>query len=84
MAKLNCHFIAMSGLQGYLPDTCQSFDHFKDALDFLVDLWSDYRGVKSSLKKYHYWERNENQYDLTYCEIVECDCDNPSIHNDYD
>jgi hypothetical protein len=82
---MKTHYIAMSGLAGCLPDTCQSFSRLQDAIDFLSDLWSEYRGVKYALCKYKYWERNDPDYtrgDLQYCEIVSCNCDNPSIHND--
>ena len=80
------HYVAMSGLTGCLPDTCQSFPRLQDAIDFLSDLWSDYRGVKSALRTIRYWERNDPSYmmgDLQYCEIVECNCDDPTIHNDF-
>ena len=83
MAKMKCHYVAMSGLMGYLPDTCQSFNHFNDAVEFLAELWENDNNIESDLKKYQYWERNLNEHDLMCCEIVECDCNDKECHNDY-
>lgn len=80
------HYIAMSGIVGCLPDCCESFNRLNDAVEFLGDLWNDFRGVKSSLRKDRIWYKpaiDSWAGSLDYCEIVECDCDNPEIHNDY-
>jgi len=83
MVKMKCHYVAMSGLMGCLPDTCQSFNHFNDAVEFLAELWEDDHNIESDLRQYSYWERNLNEHDLMCCEIVECDCNNPECHNNY-
>jgi hypothetical protein len=75
------HYIAMSGIMGCLPETCQSFDRFSDAVDFLVDLWDDHRGVRRQLKAFHIWYDEGNSLD--YCEIDSCTCNEPAIHNDF-
>ena len=77
------HWIAGNGSIGCLYDNFQSFDTKRDAIESLVDLFYEFRGVKTNLQKYHihYFDNSANA-GADYCEIVECYCDNPDIHND--
>lgn len=92
---MNTHYIAMGGLHGYLPSHCQSYDTLQDAIDSLVELYELGRIRKQRLTDDLYLELNLHGIEAgyqqppqpadgnEYCEIIECDCDTPEIHNDY-
>lgn len=71
----------MNGSIGCLPDNCEVFTRKSDAIDYLADLFSEFRGVKRDLRTIGIWY-NPSKYSLEYCEIESCDCDIPSIHSD--
>ena len=78
----NPHYIAMAGLKGYLPNVCQSFEDRLSAVTFLHDIHNlPYRKI-TELKREGYIDLDLHRYGNEYCEITECDCDNPEIHND--
>ena len=84
------HYIAMSGQHGCLPDHCEVFETHKAAVEDLVQLFELGRTRKARLCKDSYLELTpnpveENQgedFGAEYCEITECDCDNPLVHSD--
>ena len=86
------HYIAMAGLHGYLPQYCDVFPEYDMAVDALASLHNLGRDRKRALKRDGYLEltlyRDETKFPFIpgdgneYCEIEECDCDDPSIHSD--
>jgi hypothetical protein len=84
------HWIAMSGSHGCLPDNCEVFETRKGAVDSLVSLFELGRTRAARLKKTGYLELTlspiEQAQDVSfgadYCEITQCDCDNPLEHSD--
>ena len=81
-AKLNCHFIGMAGLHGYLPQTCDVYDHYQDAVDSLASLHELGKTRTRLLKRDGYIELNLGRDGNEYIEISECDCNEPWIHSD--
>ena len=79
MAKT--HYIAMSGEHGCLPDHCQCYDTLRDAVDALADLFELGRRRQAELGRSRSLELGRG-CGAEYCEIMECDCDNPDCHND--
>lgn len=84
------HYIAMSGSHGCLPDHCEVFETYKDAVSDLVQLFDLGRTREARLRKNFYLELTpnpveENQgedFGAEYCEIEACDCDNLLVHSD--
>jgi hypothetical protein len=84
------HYIAMSGMHGCLPDHCEVFETREDAVSDLVFLFDLGRTRTARLRKESYLKltpsaverRQDVDFGADYCEITECDCDNPSIHSD--
>lgn len=72
------HYIGMAGLHGCLPQTCNSYETYQDAVDSLASLHELGRARHQELERDGYLELNLNEY----CEITECDCDTPNDHND--
>lgn len=73
------HYIAMYGLSGgYIPNTVEVFDNEKHAIDFLVDCYELDDNQHDELERSWICEVDEH----SYCEIEQCDCDNPLIHSD--
>ena len=79
MAKT--HYIAMSGEHGCLPDHCQSYDTLRDAVGDLVSLFELGRRRQTELRRTLSLELGRG-FGAEYCEIVECDCDDPDCHCD--
>ena len=78
MAK---HYISMSGEHGCLPDHCQCYDNHRDAVADLVDLFELGRRRAAELRRTDSLELGP-RFGAEYCEIMECDCDDPDRHND--
>lgn len=76
------HYIAMAGLHGCLPQYCQSHETFNNAVEDLVSLHELAVDRALRLKKEGYLELNLHRDGNEYCEITECNCDNPEQHND--
>lgn len=76
------HYVAMAGLHGCLPDYCQSFDNRGNCVDYLAD-WLDLDNiVKREFELTGYTDLSLLNHGVQYAEIIECDCDDPSVHND--
>jgi hypothetical protein len=73
------HWIAMAGIRGCIPNLCASCDTKTQAIEFLCEVHDNARGLKSDLQKYQYSEHCPGN---EYCEIVECTCNDPAVHND--
>jgi len=76
------HFIGMAGLHGYLPQTCGSYDTYDLAVDGLADIHDLGKRRRRELKKHGRLELNLHWDGNEYCEIVACDCDDPTTHDD--
>lgn len=84
------HYIAMGGLHGYLPSHCNSYESLQDAIESLCNLYELGRMRKKELSDNLYLELSLHGRDFPYlppdrneyCEIVECNCNHPEVHND--
>ena len=76
------HFIAVAGLHGYLPNFHATCDTYTNAMKVLADLHELGYGRLRKLKRDGYIELNLRRDGNEYCEIVECNCNNPECHND--
>lgn len=76
------HFIAMAGLHGYIPNTCQSYDTLDAAVDDLSTTHELGKKRRAALKRDLYLELNLKRDGNEYCSIETCDCATPEIHND--
>jgi hypothetical protein len=75
------HYIAMGGEIGCLPDNCYAYDSLSDAIDSLVSLYELSKRQTRELKSYGITYLRTDKGGA-YCEIMDCDCGNPEIHND--
>ena len=80
--KKNVHYVGMAGLHGCLPNYCNSYDSYQDAVEDLASLHELGKGRKGQLKKNGYLELNLHRDGNEYCEIEECNCEDPECHND--
>lgn len=83
------HFIAMSGMHGYLPDFCRSADSPTAAAGILVQVIGVGSGIQRRLARERYYEFREHPLTrqapppgVEYAEIQECNCNTPEIHDD--
>lgn len=77
------HYIGMAGLHGCMPSCCGSYDSVEDAAAELAAL-HDYAPNgrwERELRNSHYNDIPTSRGN-EYAEIIPCDCDNPSGHND--
>lgn len=88
------HFIGMAGLHGCIPNFCDVYATFDDAVESLCqvhDLGPRSR-FRRELKKFGYVELRLNDEKIggivleghgnEYAEIIECECDEPWVHSD--
>jgi hypothetical protein len=86
------HYIAMAGLHGYLPNVCEAFCTQTDAVDYLASIHELGVRRRRKLAKNNYLELNMHGSHRPpvpadgneYCEIQECECDDPVVHCDSD
>jgi len=78
----NVHYIAMSGIHGCLPQYCASHSTIRDAVEDLATLHEIGKNRQRTLRHDLYLELNSERDGAEYCEIAECDCDDPDCHND--
>lgn len=77
------HYVYGSGEHGYLYDNGpQCAETLKDAVESLARTFNLGRTRKAQLKRGLYLELNPRRDGADYCEITECDCDNPLDHQD--
>ena len=76
------HFIAMAGLHGYLPQSCEVYDTYEDAVESLASLHELGKNRTRQLRKEGNLELNLHRDGNEYCEIEECECSTPEIHSD--
>ena len=75
------HYIAMSGLHGYLPQFCCAVDSRKEAVDTLADLHELSTRQVKELRRTGSVELKQEQ-GAEYCEWSLCSCWTPEVHND--
>lgn len=75
------HHIAMAGLSGCIPDSCNAYSNKRDAENALIELAGDDmpRGGVGELRRTGSVDINGGGYVL---EVVPCTCDHPEVHND--
>lgn len=86
MAK---HYIAMNGLRGCMPDNVGVHDSLKSAIEWLDSLFcedlseDECNQMHGNLAQYgiHYFS-DPGEAGAEYCQVLACDCRNPSIHED--
>ena len=77
------HYIAMAGLHGCLPQYCSSHDTLTNAVDDLADMSELGRDRRRALKRELYLGLNIRRDGNEYLKITECNCSDPSVHNDH-
>ncbi len=75
------HYIFMSGSYGCIPDYCGACRKYLDAVDCLAETFNLSRVRRVGLKKYRYLDLLKRD-GADYCEIVECDCSTPWVHDE--
>ena len=74
------HYIAMAGLNGYMPQFCEAFPDRNQAVDTLAEIHEIGKNRTTKLRKYGYIQLNLRRDGNEYCEIQECTCNDPSVH----
>lgn len=79
---MTSHYIAMAGLHGCLPNSCEVYDTYQDAVDSLVSLHELGKKRAAALKRDGSLELNIGRDDNEYCEVEKCACSEPQVHSD--
>ena len=79
---MNKHYIACAGLLGYMTNYCQYHESYDNAVEDLVVLHELGKNRARELKRDGYLELNLQRDGNEYCEVIECECDNPEEHSD--
>jgi hypothetical protein len=83
------HYIAMSGMHGCLPDWRWLAADERDAVEASVDMFSDLLTAETegafrrALADGGYASLAGTDAGADYVEIVSCDCDDPSQHEEF-
>lgn len=80
--QVNKHYVGMAGLMGCLPQVCNSYDSLIDAAEGLADIHELGRDRKRILKRDMFLSLNLKRDGNEYCEITDCFCSNPEVHDD--
>jgi hypothetical protein len=72
----------MAGLHGYFPQTCDVYDSHDDAAAGLADIHGLGKHRRATLRRDGYLELNLRRDGNEYCEILECECDDPMCHSE--
>lgn len=79
--KKRTHYIAISGASGCLPDSCNAYETYQDAVDALTDLFDLGRTRKARLFANNILKLSPRD-GADYCEIQTCNCSKPWEHCD--
>lgn len=72
------HYVGMAGLHGCLPQCCDAYDTYQDAVESMAQIHNLGKNRKRELKKYGYLELNIRRDGNEYIEIqrhLGCSCD---------
>lgn len=75
------HWIAMSGMRGYLPDFCCACDTLEEAVDTLGELHELTIPQRKSLRRVGLVDLHESQGG-GIVEVMDCECEDMEVHND--
>ena len=76
------HYIGMAGVHGCIPQYCASYKTIKDAVEDLAQVHELSERKRRILRKDLYLEMDLHTQGNEYCQVTECDCNEPEIHND--
>ena len=79
---MGTHYIAMAGMHGYLPNSCDVYDTARDAAESLADLHDLGRNRRRELVRNGYIELNLQRDGNEYAEVSSCDCTEPWVHSE--
>jgi hypothetical protein len=66
------HFHAIAGLHGCMPNYCETFESYTDAVDSLAQVHELGKNRTRELKNNEYLELNLRRDGNEYCEITSC------------
>ena len=75
------HYVAMAGLHGCIPQHCEVYKTYNEAVDDLASLHDLGRRRRRSLRRNGYLKLDVCRDGNEYCEIRECDCQEPQAHS---
>jgi len=78
------HYIGMAGLRGCMPNYCELYETYDDAVESLclIHELGPYSKFRRELKRDGFVELNLHVHGNAYAEVVECECDEPWIHSE--
>lgn len=79
---MTTHYIGMAGLHGYLPNTCEVYTAYEDAVESLASLHELGKKRRAALKRDGSLELNIRRDGNEYIEITDCQCATPEEHSD--
>jgi len=81
-ARQDPHWVAMSGSYGCLPDYCEAFGSYAEALESLRVLFEleEHAALEAALASEGYAELGRD-FGADYAEIIPCHCARPSVHS---
>lgn len=78
---MKTHYIAMSGIGGCLPSSCDVHETLKEAVESLKQFYELSQRQVKELKKFRIVDLRKDQGN-EYAEIMECKCNEPGEHQD--
>lgn len=79
------HYVATSGLVGYLPNYCEVFHTHAAAIESLVAIWEDDENLDINLFREELMDTGiAFGSDYEVCEVTSCDCNYPQVHSEFD
>ena len=76
------HYIACGGLHGCICTHSQAYDDYSDAVNDLANTYDLQKAEVERLAEEGYIYLSLQRDGNEYCEIIECDCEDPTTHDD--
>lgn len=76
------HYVGIAGLYGYMPNYCDVFRTKGDAAECLGQIHELSGRAIARLRRDQWIDLDLREYGNEYCEIIECDCNEPEIHSE--
>lgn len=76
------HWVGMAGLHGCLPNFCDVFQTRGAAAQCLGQIHELSGRAIAKLRRDQYFELDLYEHGNEYCEITECNCNDPGVHSD--